>query len=216
MSLRYAHLLIPGADFVPEPDQIVTFLTSLVKTGAAPDEAKVRVGKLSGSPRVGMNPVTGEKITIPRRDFVSPQSADAVSAEIAGLKDYEVIMAGTGPVKVQPFVLYTAIDSVEQEFVERFGYEIACRLKSEPVSVSAADFGRPCGSRLRDGVFQRPNGGSEFTVPNAGCARFWIEVRFGKGLYPRMRESLELIHPDLLAKAQEAFRTRFAQGCLWG
>jgi hypothetical protein len=65
-------------------------------------------------------------------------------------------------------------------------------------------------------VFRHPRRDLEFTIPKAGCARFWIEFRFGKWLYPRVRESLDLIHPDILAKAEEAFRTGFAQGCLWG
>lgn len=189
MSLSYAHLLIAESlDFVPKPEQVIAFLQRLAEIGSAPLDATFKVGKPSDKPRVGMNPRTGQKISIPRRASLSAESVLDVLRDISGLNDCDVIFAGKGPVSLQPFGLYVVVDSKESECKEPFYYEVACHLRSEPVTTSVPDFGRPCQAEMRPGVFQLPNSDSTATVPNAGNVRFWIEFRFGKWPYPRLAE----------------------------
>jgi hypothetical protein len=49
-------------------------------------------------------------------------------------------------------------------------------------------------------------------VPDAACARFWVEFEFGKWLVPKVEESFDLIHPSLLTTAIECFGVGFAPG----
>jgi hypothetical protein len=48
---------------------------------------------------------------------------------------------------------------------------------------------------------------------DAGCARFWIEFEFGKFIYPRVADNLEVMSPAIVSEAEKCFRTKFAQGC---
>lgn len=211
MGLQYAHLLIAEQpDFVPEPDQVGTFFQKLVAMGSAPSDAIIRVGKHSGRARHGTNPLTGEKITIPVRDWVVLQDVLEIKTAL-DLNDYDIAMSGKGPPQLSPFALYAIKDGSEVEFADVYAYEIRCRLRPQIVSTSGTSgFGQPCFPASQTGTFTHPKTGSPIEVPGAGCARFWIEWEFGKWVFPKIADSFDVLEPTIL-EAAETFHTRFAQ-----
>lgn len=94
-----------------------------------------------------------------------------------------------------------------------------------PVSTSAWDgeagpnirdvpfFGTACKPGTETGIFPNPWSGDVIEVPEAGCARFWIEFEFGDFLFPDVTGILEIFSPSIVAKAADCFETRFVQGC---
>jgi|HubBroStandDraft_3_1064219.scaffolds.fasta_scaffold56639_3 hypothetical protein len=216
MSIQYAHLLIPErADFVPLPEQVAAFLDGLVKLNSAPAEATFKVGKLSGKVRTGVNALTGEKLSIPRRDFASFGSVSDIPGQLVAMEDYDVVVSGEGPAKLPPFTLYSTTGSEQSEFKGTYSYEVRCCLRAEVVSTcETPPFGSQCPSEMRIGAFRNPSTGTPIEVPNAGCARSWIEFQFGKWLLPRIGDDLNLLEPSVLANATDSFGMGFAQGCL--
>jgi hypothetical protein len=216
MSLQYTHLLIPeNVDFAPEPEHVAAFLERLIGISSAPIDATVKVGKLSGNVRTGTDPLTGARISIPRREFVNVQGVSEIVGHIAGLNDYDAVISGSGPAEVPPFKLYSITDSGESEFGETYGYDVYCHLRKGVVSTCETPaFGSPCQPTRVSGIFRHPNTGEAIEVPNAACARFWIGFQFGKWLFPKIENNLKLLEPKILATATEELGVRFAQGCI--
>jgi hypothetical protein len=52
--------------------------------------------------------------------------------------------------------------------------------------------------------------GAIIEVPQAACARFWIEFHLGKWLLPKTANHLGLIHPTIEVRAIERFGIGFA------
>ena len=136
---------------------------------------------------------------------------------MTGLDDFYVTVAGKGPHKLRAFV-----------FVHKAGYDflVQCCLRAKVVSTSDCHdevpierkvefFGRACGSKNRLGIFHNPNTLEVIEVPEAGCARFWIEFEYGKMLFPPIEDSLELIESSIIHAAEKEFENRFVQGCRW-
>ena len=235
MSLQYAHSLIPVvSNFTPNPQQTANFITRLSEIGAAPLQAALRVGKLTGGVRTGTDPLTGAKISIPRRSYSVIESGADLPSHLMGLDEYDLGAEGQGPPAVRPFRLYSGWDGFganqrpEQEFTGSYAFEVWCNLRSRPVSTSSwgnskgkiqkldgiPNFGEPCVPGGRAGFFENPWTGQMIEVPDAGCARFWIEFRFGKWLAPRIADHLNLLEPSIVACAESEFQSPFAQGCL--
>ena len=63
------------------------------------------------------------------------------------------------------------------------------------------------------GVFPNPWTGGVIEVADAGCARFWIEFEFGKFIYPKITDNLEVMNPEIVSAGEDCFGTKFAQGC---
>jgi hypothetical protein len=81
--------------------------------------------------------------------------------------------------------------AVEVDFKSIYAFDVLCRLRPEVVSTSdwhdsativrgAPSFGQPDRSHNRLGIFHHPFTSEIIKVPNAGCARFWIEFEFCK------------------------------------
>ena len=218
MPKQYAHTLIAeDLDFTPTPQQIAAFFEALVKLGAAPDAAKLRVMKLSGEVRSFKNPFTGETKQIPWHTHVPVADIAAIPEAIAGLVHYKVIMSGQGPPELPALTF---------DHKGMYEFLVLCNLREQPVSTSScADnvrkarglpfFDDPCLPTDRTGVFQNAEGDKIIEVPNAGCACFWIQVEYGKWLFPKIENSLEIIEPSIVASARQCFGTKFVQGCHW-
>ncbi len=218
MSEHYSHLLIPvRPDFVPQPVQVAAFLEGLTQLGSEPLKAAIKIAKLSGKVRTGRNPFTGETITIPIRESVSLQSIDAISEGLQGLEDYTVRLSGEGPAKSRPFSVYLPYDHQCQSDIETAQYyEVNCNLRESTVSMSEGSWMEPCGLERGEGVFRNPWNNETIHVPNAACARFWIEFMFGNWLVPRIERGLDLLPPEITSLATASFGIRFAQGCQFG
>jgi hypothetical protein len=215
---EYTHTLIPDrVDFVPEPKQVGTFLSSLVSIGAAPLKSAICLSKLSGEVRTLRNPFTGKSESLPMRKSETLKDIAAVPNALAGIDDYTVIVSGKGPPKLAAFAF---------DFKGTYDFAVHCCRRPEVVSTSDPHdevpverkvefFGRPCDPKDRMGVFHNPNTLEVIEVPGAACALFWIEFEFGKMLFPKIEDRLDLIDPEIIEVAENHFGTKFVQGCCW-
>src|SRR5262249_42551836 len=139
----------------------------------------------------------------------------AVPEALKELDDYNVTLTGKGPPKLPAFTF---------DFKGTCDFVVCCCLHAEVVSTSdwhgdatvREYFGSPCRSEDRLGIYHNPNPFEVIEVPNAGCSRFWIEFEYGKMLFPRIEDRLDLIEPKILDAAIQHFGVKFAQGCRWG
>jgi hypothetical protein len=240
MPETYCHTLIPERiDFAPQPGQVAAFLATLVRRGAAPLEAKLRLGKLDGF-RIAVNPIAQETLSIPRRRYAAIEGVADIMAALQELDDYNLQYTGKGPPNIPPLTLWLhdiqprtlegnfpvrTDDCATVEFKEAYGFIVHCWLRGEVVSTSdqhdaaierqLPGFGRPDKSHNRLGNFSHPCTNKAIQVPNAGCARFWIEFEFGKWLLPKIDDSLDLLEPSIVETARECFGLTFVQGCHW-
>jgi hypothetical protein len=223
---EYTHTLIPTrVDFVPAPDQIRDFLKSLTKIGATPLHAAVSVSMPSGKVRTVTMPFTEQTLTLPILKFKKLKGFSSVPTAVEGLADYNVIVEGKGPPKLPAFAF---------DFEGGYDFLIRCCVRPMVVSTSdwhdetplhligqtsappkAVSFGEPCSPQQRLGIFHNPNTLAIIEVPNAGCARFWIEFEYGKMLFPRIEDRLDLMEPEIVAAAAREFGLPLVQGCRW-
>jgi hypothetical protein len=218
---------------------VTAFLAALVSRGAAPRQARLRLGKLDGF-RTGVNPITRESLAIPRRRYAVVESVADRRAALQGLDDYNLQFSGMGPPDIPPLTLWMhdpqphtpegkvpshGDDCTVVEFKEIYDFTIHLRLRGEVASTSelhdsvierqAPGFGQPDKSHSRLGFFNHPCTNKVIEVPKAGCARFWIEFEFGKWLVPKIYNSLDLLEPSIVETARECFGLGFVQGCHW-
>lgn len=229
-------LISEDDDFAPQEQQVAAFLGGLTKLGSAPLQAKLRVGMLTGEFRTGRHPLTGERISVPKRAYAAMGSISDILERLKGFDDYDVVMSGEGPPRIPPFPLYVSTDlqkvqvsetpAREFEVKETYAYAVRCCLRSETVSTSdgredasigihVSSFGDPWTSKDRVGYFYQPSTGAIIKVPNAGCARFWIEFEFGNWLFPLINDHLNVLAPSVVDCAEISFGTSFVQGCRW-
>jgi hypothetical protein len=236
MSLYYSHTLIPDqVDYAPRPSQVADFFAALIEIGAAPVNPKLEAradfepltyakGKSWAADfRTGTMPSTVEAIAIPRytAEFEDVAELRKALRALQGLDEYEVSIFGSGRPKLSLLPLVAVVDGRYIPHDGPYDLEARCCLEPEIVSTSGYDapvpFGSPCSPTHRTGHFTNHRTGETIRVPNAGCARFCVELRFGKWLFPEMKDNnLDLLPASVVEAAQKAFAVRFAQGCYWG
>jgi hypothetical protein len=215
---EYTHTLIPDRpEFVPEPEQVAAFFSSLVSIGAAPLTPTFIVYKPSGALRTFKNPFTGKTESFAMREADKLLDLGAVPRALKALDDYEVTVAGKGPPERPAF---------QFDFNGTYDFLVRCCLRAVVVSTSdwhdevpiqrrVEFFARPCSPKDRLGVYVHPNKLTIIEVPNAGCARFWIEFEFGKMLFPAIEDRLDLIERRIVEIAESDLGATFTQGCRW-
>jgi hypothetical protein len=215
---EYTHTLIPDrSDFVPEPKQVASFFEGLIELGAAPTNGQIRGVRLSGESRSFLNPFTKAMDSFPIWKPMEVDGLAAITMAVEELNDYNLILEGEGPPKV-PALLFSNEG--------RYGFAVHCCLRREvvstsnwheesPIKRSVTLFGQRCTLENRLGIFSHPDTLAIIEVPNAGCARFWIEFEFGKMLFPEIDDRLDLMEPSIVRFAEDRFRIKFAQGCCW-
>jgi hypothetical protein len=149
-----------------------------------------------------------------------------IERAVSNLDAFDASVASTGVPEHPP----VPVGSWEIEWVpfeDPYYVRIGCSVRPSPVWTSddqeavnknrnAASFGDPCSDADRDGRYTHPETLKVIVVPHAGCARFWIEVEFGKSLFPPIEDRLDLAAVEFVALAEDVFGTRFLQGCSWG
>jgi hypothetical protein len=237
---QYIHTLIAAdSAFVPQSKQIAEFFEILTATynfriiSDTGSEPGLRVMKPSGRLRRGRDPMTGEAVSIPMLDHIKIERINDIPGAIEGLEHYSVLASGEWTVESRPLVLLT---TDEVPFEDTYLCCISCHIRPEPVSTSCWDedaagpnsrnvpyFGEACEPGSNVGIFSHPWTGELIEVPDAGCARFWIELEFGKWLLPKMADSLDVLilkmadsldvlSPVMVAKIEECFATGLVQG----
>ena len=226
---QYIHTLIAAdSAFVPRPKQLAIFFEILTATSNfriisdTRFQPGLRVVKPSGRFRSGTSPITGETLSIPMFDHIKIERISDVPGAIEGLEHYSVLASGEWTPENRPLVLLT---TDEVPFEDTYLCEASCHIRPELVSTSSwdedaagptdrsvPDFGEICTAESKNGVYSHPWTGEVIEVPDAGCARFWIELEFGKWLLPKMSDSLDVLSPVMVAKIEECFGTRLVQG----
>jgi hypothetical protein len=226
---QYIHTLIAiDSAFVPQSKQIAEFFEILTETCSfriisdAPFQPGLRVMKPSGRFRSGRNPVTGEAISIPMLDHIKMERIIDIPGAIEGVSHCSVVASGQWTGENRPLVLLTT-DQIP--FEDTYLCEVSCHIRPEPISTSCWDedaagpnsrnvpyFGEACAPGSMVGIFSHPWTGEVIEVPDAGCARFWIELEFGKWLLPEMADRLDVLSPVVVAKIQKCFGTGLVQG----
>jgi hypothetical protein len=122
-------------------------------------------------------------------------------------------------------------DAMWQPWPDAFGLDFFLRVRSSTVYVhydiegeqdaSSSDHWNlvdmDCSDNGAVGLFSHPESPEPIRIPNAGCARAWIEVTYGKWLYPRLKDGsvkqLDRRATDLVC---EVFQGDFIEACTWG
>ncbi len=213
---QYTHTLMPDrVDFVPDPKQVGMFLSSLAAIGAAPLRPEITASMLSGEVRTFKNPFTGKADSFAMRKAEKLKDLTAVVGALKGLDDYNITMTGKGPPELPAFTF---------DFKGTYDFLVHCCLRAEVISTSdwhdevpskrkVEFFGRPCSPKDRLGIYHNPNTLEVIEVPNAGCARFWIEFEYGKMLFPAIEDRLDLIESKIVEVAETDFGIKLVQGC---
>jgi hypothetical protein len=220
MSFRYMQMLIPTSpEFVPTPAQVQAFLAAVVKRGVIPEPSEIVASTPSTKTRKVRNRVTGEIVELPLKDQHLLPNVDAVAAAVAEVTDYYASASGMGRPANPPMPL---------DVEEPYYMGVWCRVS--PVLRSTSDLhdesdapfevpfhGTPCESVLDTGYFSNPHTLEIIKVPHAGCAKFWIEFRLGKSLFPAFTEDgVDFLDPEIVAAAKRVFGVAFVQGFQWG
>jgi hypothetical protein len=226
---QYIHTLISvDSEFVPTAAQVAEFFVELVSEFKFVPISSQRflsnlvVAKPSGRLRWGINPMTGEKISLPELDRSNLDRFEGIPVLIEGSKHYTVTQSGQWVRADCPMTLFKTDGSAyEGDCV----CTVRCELRPEAVSTSAWDveagpntrnvptFGSVCEDVVKNGIFADPWTGKAMEVANAGCARFWIEFEFGRFIYPKVTDGLDIFSPAIVSGAERCFRAKFAQGC---
>lgn len=233
MSLTYTHTLIAAeAHFVPQEVQIAEFFAALGRVGGAPLEPSFAVGRFTGEFRRGMDPMTGEQISVPRRSLTRLRAPSEIATALEEADDYNVAMEGKGPPSRPPFPLFTVENSDQDSrvtpYTGEYGYSVRCCVRAQVVSMSdwheeiapkpenVAPFDSPCRGENGKRFFHDPYTSEVIELSGAGCSRFWIEFECGKWLVPKIDNNLEVLAIPIVEAARELFRVDFVQGCRWG
>lgn len=216
---QYIHLLIAReSEFVAPPRQVAEFAERIVQSpgfqllSGSPWQPGLLVLKPTGRTRVMRDPRTGEAIAtnIPVLDRALLQQPGEIAAAIDQLAHYDLLVSGQWDAAHRPIALFSP-DGVS--FEDSYSCTVSCHQRAEPVSMSdVADepsreaqqipnFGQSCSAPLAAGYFTNPWTEAVIEVPNAGCARFWIEFEFGKFIFPKMTSGVDSIASPLLSPA---------------
>jgi hypothetical protein len=244
MSAYYEHFLIPSVpDYRPAASAIAAFLRGVIDHGHVGCDPTITYAKVSkDDSRVFhiRDFVTGEPVTIraPSRKMEKREQLTALAENVRVAEnegEYNVWLASEGIPQRPSFVLGYVDDGKWKAFEgPPYHAEVWCQVRSRIVRLyhleSEDDLHRPpdlsnslprfdedCGADQRDGLFVHPEVGA-IRISNAGCGMFWITFRFGKFVFPRIKEdqSVNLLDESIVDLARGTFGVDFVQACDWG
>jgi len=122
---------------------------------------------------------------------------------LQAIEDFNIRMSGTGP---------PALPAFKFNFQGSYEFGLCCYRRPRSALMSTDHYQEPSDSPPASGKFLNPVSGDNIEVPDAGSAKFWVALEFGKFLVPAIGSSFEIINPVILRSAEDAFGVRFAQG----
>jgi len=227
MSMYYSLILVPADPYSrPSPNRIYDFLRGIVDVGAIGNVEKIFVRHHKTASR-----------TRERPEFTYTETIDALA--LAGRSNFDACIQGRGPSRIAPIRNLGSFDDHYrwrpwQELVASGALaddpfmNVECCQRSELVSTSDLHdeteaesfpelFGEPCELGDRVGLYSNPESMELINVPNAGCSTFWIAFGCGKWIFPRfVVNKIDFVHPKVMRIAENAFETKFTEGCCWG
>ena len=222
---QYIHTLISvGSESRPQSAQIASFLDQLVTQFKFVPISGQRwlPGLYVDRRQWGTSRWTGERISVSESERSILSKFEDIAAAIEGTEHCTVAQSGQWLGEDRPVDLF-GTDGVA--FVKDYLCTLRCELRPEAVSTSAWDleagpnlrdvpiFGSECKNATGHGVFPNPWTGDVIEVAGAGCSRFWIEFEFGKFIYPKVTNNIDVMNPAIVLAAERSFGTKFAQGC---
>lgn len=243
MSLYYEHHLVARpANFRPEAETVARFLRMLNDEGYVPEGAQ-----LSFVPVIQQEPVTiqradpfsGRTMSIPGRSRrrgkpVTCKSDDDLLSQTANASEYDAVLDAEGLPQRPPMLVGYVEGDNWKPLDEPYALKVRCCIRSrivrlfshrspedftkilDPFNMPAHLFDEDCSEDESTGWFLHPETGP-ISIANAGCATFWIELCYGKFLFPLTRDgSLDVLDDELRGRTEEIFGTAFVQACHWG
>ena len=213
MGQCYMHLLIPVSKACrPTGHAVAQFLEPVIQNGYVGDDYQIgfsSVGTVEPRLEKRLDPFTGKlvKRKTPSRQQGPGQPMSAVSEIIAlaeTTEEFDVFITST----LRPRSPLLEIGSRAQDgkwhpWLEAYGLDLYFHVRNSPVRVCceidggvdvlSANYWNPVDENCSEsdvvGLFSHPESCDPIPIPNAGCARAWIEVILGKWLYPRLNRS---------------------------
>jgi len=225
--MYYSMILVPADPyFHPNPNRIYDFLRRIVDVGAIGTVEKIFVRHHKTASRTREQP-----------KFTRVETIEAMP--LAGHSNFDAYIQGRGSPRIAPIRNLGSFDDQIrwmpwQELVasgavaDDLFMSVQCCQRSELVSTSDPHdeidaewfvefFGHPCQLDDRVGLYANPESLKLIKVPNAGCSTFWIAFRGGKWVFPRFVDNrIDCVHPEVMRIAENAFETKFTEGCCWG
>ncbi|MGA1984317.1 MAG: hypothetical protein ABSG84_17850 [Acidobacteriaceae bacterium] len=221
MSELYRHLLISReAMFAPDLEQLTQFFEYLKAIGGLPEYATFTVVAETGRTRLwGTNAKTGEEYFGPELKisrFV--ELKDAVECAL-GEQNFDLAAEATGPAVIEPFELYDADNYASRlpgaRYSKAYEFTVRCKQRDKITHVLHSVFGRKSDLMLGEpAVFENPWNHEPIQTGALGGVRFWIEFGIGSYLMPKVRETLDVLDPRMVAAANDVFGVKFDQGCI--
>jgi hypothetical protein len=224
---QYAHLLIASdPDFAPDPARVSVFF-DLVQEDFRLHYVKSKENYLPGlmamtsveEVRTMRNAYTGEKETYKTPKWFEVQQTSEIQALVGAEPKFGVRMSGKWSQTDVPIEMLVADGTTLSGDLTCL---VACAKRAQAVCTgdwwgeahggdSEFDFDNPESPLQSDGVFTHPWTGGRIELADAGSARFWIELEFGKWIIPKMKDSFDLLRPEFISAVENCFGTRFIQ-----
>jgi hypothetical protein len=244
MSEYYTHFLIPlSPEYRPEPGAVGEFAEGLISNGNAPSPSRISFWPVTNEPgrvRPIRNAITGETINmrVPSRRCEQEQILSAASQIVehaANQREYDVAISGRGITAVPPCAVGYVEGNIWKPTAESYHLEIRFQVRGNIVRLyhleSEEDldkpmdmdftkfrprFGEDCSVDEREGIFVHPEMGA-FRISNAGCGTFWVSFKFGKFLFPLLKnKTVNVLDDSVVSLARKVFGCDFVQACDWG
>jgi len=242
MSLYYTHLLVScSPKYRPEPGTVTAFVDGIIGNRNVAKPFTISSSQVTkGEPnfRELRNTFTGEtiKLRMPSRKVGPPRtlaSTSEIVERVSGDREYQISIVSEGLPSNRPCLIGHVEGEMWKPMTEAYHQEIRCCVRDHIVRLSMAhteeELHQPldlskwqpildedCSDDDREGVFAHPQK-TGIRIPNAGCGKFWIEFRYGKFIFPMLKNGgLDLLDDSLVNLARKTFGGDFVQACHWG
>jgi hypothetical protein len=231
---QYVHLLIPSDPrFGPAFGQVAGFFEMLVALWnyeidwEDPYIPGIRIVWTTSEPKVETDPKSGKQFTMmPRFQTVAVSQTGEIAptleknpGALTGRSGCAVAAQGKWRERELPVRIPRSLWPAEES---EYACNVSCRLHPEPVCTSdwwgedgddpsQSQFGKPSDATPSTGRFTSPKSRQTVALPNAGSARFWIEVGFGDWIVPHLPDDFDLLDPMLIRTAEDHFGLKLAQ-----
>jgi hypothetical protein len=242
MSLNYSHRLVPNSPtHRPSPGDIAVFFRELIDNHNIAQPCQIGFSRVSRNQSAGRkirNMVTGEEIVIPTpsRKINRPEilsDAAQIIAKVPAQEEYDIAISAEGIALSPPCIVGYVENDEWKPISDPYYLEVRCCVRNNVVRLYLLEseddlnsppdfasyrprFGEDCSPNERRGLFVHPESGPTW-IENAGCGTFWIEFKYGKFIFPRLRNgTVNVLSDSIVELAQKSFGCEFVQACDWG